>query len=149
MTSSVAALLSEDRWTVASDIECPEPYIIRFREPVLTAPDTHSHPHRLSILWAFADEGSNELPTPAQDDEMARFETHLCEAQETDGHAIHTVVITSDGARQWVFYTADVPECGERIGRMPHYDGPYPIELCADEDPGWSYLRRDILQIEP
>jgi hypothetical protein len=76
---------------------------------------------------------------------MVSFERRLANAWEDDCLAVLTAVLTFDGARQWVYYTKDVPECGRRLNSMPQEPEPYPIELTAEQDPDWSYLRDQIL----
>lgn len=66
-------------------------------------------------------------------------------AYEHDFHAVLTAVITTNGARQWIFYTSDIDECGQRLTAMPQENEPYPIELTADDDPDWSFLRQNVL----
>jgi hypothetical protein len=58
-------------------------------------------------------------------------------------------VLTFDGARQWVFYSGDVGECGRRLEAMAQNAEPYPIEIDAFDDPTWQYLRTQILKGVP
>ncbi|WP_146400765.1 DUF695 domain-containing protein [Pseudobythopirellula maris] len=143
----VKQLLKDDQWAVAEIQHTSGPGLIRFRQPVLAPRDCRSHPHRLSITWAYAEEGSGQqLPDNEVGQEMGRFEDHLTAAVEADAHAVLTGVLTFDGARQWVFYTRDVSEFADRLSRIPDYHGePYPIELETDYDATWSYLRDQIL----
>jgi hypothetical protein len=86
------------------------------------------------------------MPDSETSKEMTRLEHHLCEAVQHDAHAVLTAILTFDGARQWVFYTFDVKEFGQRLSVIPDYYGePYPIALTTKEDPTWSYLREQIL----
>ena len=77
---------------------------------------------------------------------MKVFEERFCQAVEQDACAVLSAVLTFDGARQWVFYTDDVKGCAERLGAMPQETEPYPLELTAQDDPEWSYLRDEILK---
>ena len=85
------------------------------------------------------------MPTHAVSAAMEQFENRLCSALEVDAHAILAAVLTFDRARQWVFYTGDVPESGWRLEAMPQNTDPYPIELDAFDNPTRKYLRDDIL----
>jgi hypothetical protein len=51
-----------------------------------------------------------------------------------------------DGARQWVFYTANLQECRARLNAMPQEQQRYPIELDAFDDAEWDYLRNEIIR---
>jgi hypothetical protein len=144
--SPVLDAIKKSTWTLiqmTSD-EGPPSYL-RLREPVLSATETGSHRHLLQVLWAYADEDSGAMPTEADADAMKAFEDLLCKAWEHDGLAILTAVLTFDGARQWIFYTHDVNKCAERLEGMPQQDEPYPVELTTRPDPGWMYLRDEVL----
>jgi len=108
--------------------------------------ETEGYEHRLLVVWPYADEGMGDLPSENDQAQMQVFEDSLCDAWERDGLAVLTAVLTFDGARQWVFYTRNVDECGERLSAMPQEAEPYPIELTTEPDPKWSYLREQILQ---
>ena len=120
------------------------PVLIRFREPLLATTNTQGYEQVLTVLWAYADEGSGALPDEATSAELTSFEDHLCEAFEHDAHAVLAAVVTTDGARQWIIYSDDIDECGQRLTDMPHGDGPYPIEMQTDADPEWSYFRDTV-----
>jgi hypothetical protein len=85
------------------------------------------------------------MPAADVSQRMPVFEDRLCGAWECDGLAVLTAVLTFDGARQWVFYTADAPACGQRLNGMPQESEPYPIELDVFDDPEWAYLRNDVV----
>jgi hypothetical protein len=105
--------------------------------------------HVLKIVWPYADENTGALPTRADSEQMADFENRFCCAVEHDALAVLTAVLTLDGARQWVFYTRDVQECSDRLNSMPQQVEPYPLELTAERDPEWRYLRDQILKRVP
>jgi len=147
-TFTVSRLLEQGAWSLArSHDDSSAFFLLRFRTPVLLPAEVESHPTRLAILWAFADEDSGAVPDPRTQEAMTVFEDRICSAFESDALAVLTAVLTFDGARQWLFYTRDVNECGRRLNAMPQEREPYPIELAAQTDPGWSYLRDEFLSV--
>jgi hypothetical protein len=86
------------------------------------------------------------MPDALASEAMGTFENRLCSAWERDALAFLAAVLTYDGARQWVFYTSDVAECGRRLHEMPQEIDPYPIELTTESDPQWQYLHEQILR---
>jgi Family of unknown function (DUF695) len=142
---SVPQLIANDQWAGAEVHADGGLALIRFRTPVLGGSEMPGYPNLLTVVWAYDEEGSGALPDSMLSEEMATFENRICDAFEADNHAVLVAVLTFDGARQWVFYTGDVAECGDRLSRMPHDDGPYPIELNTREDAKWEYLRNEIL----
>jgi hypothetical protein len=89
------------------------------------------------------------MPSTTDSVDMGQFEDRLCEVLEADAQAFLAAVFTFDGARQWVFYTADIEECRRRLEAMPQNAEPYPIEIDAFDDPTWQYLRTQILKRVP
>ena len=120
-------------------------FVCRWRTPVLGPPDIDGYHKVLKVIWAYAEVGAGDMPSSDDSEAMGVFEDRICEAFEHDGHAYLAAVLTFDGARQWVFYTADVPECGRRLANMPQEEERYPIELSAESDPTWSWLRENVL----
>ena len=150
MTASTPKdLITADRWTVAETEAPPRLGIIRFRTPVLGPDQVKGYPRCLRILWGYADEGSGALPDVPTTDRLQTFENSVVDALEQDAVAVLTAVLTFDGARQWVFYTADVPTCAARIEGLPQEREPYPIAIDVFEDPEWRYLRDEILATVP
>jgi hypothetical protein len=143
---TVVEVLRHDRWAAAEGRTETGPWLLRFRTPVLLPGEGGEHRHRLSVLWAYGPEASGELPSEADAKAMGVFEDRLCGAWERDGLAFLSAVLTFDGARQWLFYTYDVSECGQRLNDMPQEEERYPIELTADEDPTWDFLHSQMLK---
>jgi hypothetical protein len=145
LVSLVRRILAHDAWATSDGTLETGPFIVRFRTPIVQAGQAQGHRRCLVVCWPYADEGSGAMPTRSDSAAMEVFENRICHAWEHDGLAILAAVLTFDGARQWVFYTEDVGECGERLNAMPQERDPYPIELTTEEDPDWAYLREQIL----
>ena len=142
----VSQVLRHDAWAGSDGIRNGIPFIIRFRIPVVLPDEGGSHDQKLAVLWGYADEGSGDMPDESESEAMGTFENRLCSAWENDALAFLAAVLTYDGARQWVFYTRDVAECGRRLHEMPQEQDPYPIELTTEPDPRWEYLHEQILR---
>src|SRR5437879_4321345 len=110
MTASTPReLITADRWALAESAGRAGVALIRFRTPVLHLDQVGGYPRCLRIVWAYADEGSGAHPDAATTDQLQVFENRVVNALENDALAVLTAVLTFDGARQWVFYTADIP----------------------------------------
>ena len=139
-------LIRIDSWSVAT-VDAPDGQaVIRYRTPLTPRRHIDQFDRVLSITWVYADEGIGAHPTREDAVAMDAFENAACGALEQDALAILTAVVTFDGARQWVFYTFDVPACGERINSLPQDDEPYPLELTTRSDPNWDYLHEEVLK---
>ena len=147
--NKVIDVLRSDVWTGVEGQNDIGPFLLRYRTPVLAPPDTKGYGRVLKIVWPYADENTGAMPTADDSEQMAEFENRFCEVVEHDATAILTAVLTFDGARQWVFYTGDIQQCGIRLNSMPQNDEPYPVELTTEQDPQWGYLREEILKVVP
>lgn len=145
--SKVLQVLQHDSWAVAEGTNGDDVFVLRFRTPIIRAGEGGSHPQCLTVVWPYAENGSGAMPDADADEAMSSFENRLIEAWEAGGVAFLAVVLTFDGARQWVFYTNDVDTCAQRLNDMPQEEEPYPIELAADEDPDWDYARDQIISL--
>jgi hypothetical protein len=148
-TRNVRAVLRADTWTLEKGNAEAGPLVLRYRTPILGPDGVEGYNRVLRILWPYEAEDTGAMPSIDDSTEMELFEDRLCVAVEIDAHAFLCAVLTYDGARQWVFYTQDVGECGRRLEGMPQNAEPYPIEIDAFDDPTWQYLRTQILKRVP
>ncbi len=144
--TSVQDLIAHEQWTGIQGTVETGPYILRFRTPLLEPSQVAGYPRCLRVVWSYDAEGSRAMPDAHTSDQMRIFENRLCAAWEHDALAVLTAVLTFDGARQWVFYTADAGACGARLNAMPQESDPYPIELDVFDDSSWDYLRNQIVR---
>ncbi len=149
MSNPVTELLKADRWSGAEVPTDSGVALIRYRTPVLSGHEARGYSKVLKVVWAYAPEGSGAMPTQDDSSRMEVFENRFCQAVEHDAQAVLVAVLTFDGARQWVFYTRDVRECGTRLHAIPQEAERYPLELTAEADPEWQYLREHILKQVP
>jgi hypothetical protein len=141
----VERLLQHDAWAASDGETDGGPFILRFRTPVMEAGETEGHPRLVVVCWPYAPDGAGAMPDDTTSSAMGVFEDRICAAWECDCLAVLAAVLTFDGARQWVWYTHNVDECGKRLNDMPQEVDAYPIELTTEEDPDWNYLRDQIL----
>lgn len=143
--AEIAKVLKEDKWSLTKGEYEGKPVMVRYREPLLTVSDISGYDQLLRIVWPYGGEEESGMPSDRDLTKLDEFEEHLCEALEKDGKAICGAVITTWGYREWVFYTGDFEECNERIAKIPQQRSPYPIEVEAEHDEEWHYLRENIL----
>lgn len=144
-SQQISEAVARDMWAVAEGTHHGKPLLIRFRQELRSITDLTGYPLLLQITWPFAETDGTGLPDDPASSHMELFENRIAEAFERDCHAVLTAVITNDGSRQWLFYTSDIEECGRRLTDMPQERERYPIELTAEDDPCWTYLREKVL----
>ena len=141
--SEVGHLLRTDDWAVADGVTDRGAITVRFRTPVLAAGQGRSHPQALQVLWTYGDEGGG--PDEMLERRMAAFEDRLIERLEADGVAVAVSVVTHDGTRQWLFYTADLTECSQRLHDLSVEFGESTLEFNTQHDEQWDYLHHEVL----
>jgi len=142
--SSVCELIERDHWVVREGLAENGLWVLRVRDPLLQPHQTASHPCCIRVVWEYAQQDLGAMPDDATLGRLDAFEDLLCASWESDATAVLTAVLTLDGARQWVFYSADVDECGNRLNALPQEREPYPLELDAFDDKAWDYLREIV-----
>ena len=144
-SKQIADVVNEDSWAIAEGDHEGKPVLVRFRHKLRNVTDVSGYPQLLQITWPYEEADESGMPEAEDSNAMELFEEHMIAAFEHDQHAVLTAVITTDGVRQWIIYTGDLEECGKRLSAMPHEQDEYPIELVADDDPEWEFLREEIL----
>jgi hypothetical protein len=144
-SKQIANILKKDNWALAEGVHEDKPLVIRFRPDLRMVTDFRGYPLLLEIAWPFDSPDESGLPCEEEVAAMDQFEERILDAYECDAHAVLTAVITTNGARQWFFYTSDADECGQRLADMPQEEELYPVELTAEDDPNWSFLLEAVL----
>lgn len=121
--------------------------MFRFREGFCDVTDYAGYSRLLIITWGYVHDGSSGIPDEEELSQLKDFENHFVDAFEHDFLAVLTAVLTENGTRQWWVYTSDVAECERRINAMPQLAERYPIELAAQTDTSWEFLKNKIKTI--
>jgi hypothetical protein len=132
-------------WAAAEGEFDNHPLLMTFREIPETFPKSN-YPHRLNIFWTMSEPDENGLLTEQEFPAIEVFEDRLLQAVEHDEQSILVCVITCNGQREYIFYTADVEGFRERLTDMPQAEERYPIEIHRYDDPGWNYFESVILK---
>lgn len=125
-------------WSIAVGIHEGKPLYIRSRNFPFTFTRA-SYPQRINIFWTMSEVGSEGLPLEFEFERLETFENRLVGAVEQDKHSLLSVVLTTNGQREFVFHTADVSGFLSRLKNMRQEDSRYPIELQRFDDVDWEY----------
>ncbi|RLS35213.1 MAG: DUF695 domain-containing protein [Planctomycetota bacterium] len=143
-SSQVQEAITRDQWKVAEGEDGDQPLVVRFRSELRTVEDVSGYPHLLLVNWNYESD-ERGMPKDSELESIDDFEDLLTDALEKDFQSALVCVITTEGSRQWVFYSSSVDEAAVRINAMPQKEKPYPIELLADDDEEWMYFKDNIL----
>ena len=139
----LATIIEIDQWAIAEGTHNELPLMIRFRSKLTPAIDVSSHPQLIRIYWEFGSHASG-MPSNSDSEDMEVFENRLVEALESDLAGILTSVITTNGYREWVYYTTSIDTFAARLHNMPQEQEPYPIKIETEADPNWDYYFNSV-----
>ena len=126
-----------DRWSVAEGTLNRTTAIVRVRRG---RPSHHGEmPTRLQVFWKMTEAEEDGMPSEAESFRLERFEDRICSAIDHDGQSILMLALTSNGQREFVFYTKDPEEFLARLTAMPQEKERYPVRIQAHSDPEWSF----------
>src|SRR6185369_2766282 len=100
-------------WAAAEGESDNHPLLMTFREIPETFPKSN-YPDRLNIFWTMSEQDENGPLTEQEFAAIEVFEDRLLQAVEHE-QSILVCVITCNGQREYIFYTADVEGFRERL----------------------------------
>lgn len=93
------------------------------------------------VIWRFDPDVNNGLPSSEVLDSMEEFENRILEvADEQRWWGTGVAVVTTDGTREWRFYTPDAGTFVTEFSNALAGYGPYPLELTQCQDEDWTAL---------
>ena len=133
----------DNRWVIADGTLNELPITIHTREDWQQTAKSGRFPICVQIAWqANSRNESNAYPSLQEMQQVELFHYQLQSQFEKQGHTIIAMVITHDGVNQWVVYTDDVEHIKNDLNQLVAPEKGFPIEVVADEDPGWSTFNK-------
>lgn len=133
----------DNRWVNADGTLNELPIVIRYREDWQQAANSGQYGICVQIAWnASSRDDSNAYPAQTEMEQIELFHHQMQNKLEGTGNSIVVMVITHDGVNQWVLYTQDLDKIQEELNALSAPPDGYPIEIVADEDPGWDTFKK-------
>lgn len=143
-------MLINNRWVRASGSLQDKPISIQFRDDWQLARDHGDYTLCVQIAWhAESIDDSTGFPGAAEQARIVAFTEQLQARLEPGEGSFVVMMITHSGINQWIIYTRDLDTLRAGLDSMPVSDGLYPIEVVADEDPGWQTFQQVHERIDP
>ncbi len=141
--ADLSTVIKNDEWAVAEGVHNDLPLMIRFRNKLVPNVNVSALPRLIQIYWNYSEHESG-MPSEAESQSMEVFENRLVEALESDISGILAAAITTNGYREWVYYTQSTDIFAKKLHNMHQEIDPYPIEIEADSDPEWNYFFNQV-----
>jgi len=133
----------DNRWVIADGTLNDLPITIHSRENWKETADKGHLFICIQIAWLSSQR--NEINGHPALHEMQKIEVFHHQIQsklEKQGHTVIAMVITHDGVNQWVIYSDDIEQFKTDLSQLDAPMGGFPIEIVADEDPGWETFKK-------
>ena len=141
------ALACEDVWFTATAEQDGRTIIFRSRKGPPCGVAIHEFPVHVSVLWPYKPANDGGMPDAATNAGQIDLEDALI-ALDHAGHSHLMLVITGNGAKEWIWYARDFDDWIGRLNGALRAHPAYPIDIEYQSDPEWS-LYRDFINWMP
>lgn len=126
------------KWTVTHGIVHGRPLVARYRTETPAGIAKEDYPHLVSIVWRYEPSNEAGMPCEADDQSMTEMEDLLDPAIEVAGEGFLTVVVTTDGRREWMWQARNA-EAFQRLMNDALKGRPiFPLDITRDDSPDWG-----------
>jgi hypothetical protein len=136
---------ANDHWSVAEAQKNGRPLIIRYRSQRPEGIDPAKYPYLLSATWGYNSANPAGLPSEQDQALMSQFEDALETGLESSGSAYLMVVLSGNGARDWLWYSRGEDDSMQKVNQALKGHKPYPVQFSVQRDPKW----RAYTQFQP
>src|SRR5438045_1965863 len=131
-----ADLNIEDSWRVAQGTYEGHSLILRYRDGVAALAGHPDYGHHVGVVITFAHPQPNGYPGRDEIAVLNHFEESLGVLEENN-ESILVAVLTTNGMREYVLYTADPVGAAARYAAV-EVPPSYQVEMLARADPEWE-----------
>ena len=135
-------LALEDSWSVSAGGRQGRPLIVRVNQGVAPAVRHPDYAHQVGVAVPLNDPDGTGLPGMDESEQLAGIEKSLAERLEEGRHCLFVATITTDGMREFVFYTSDPEETRRRVEAVGNDVDTHQLQLMIQTDPKWKVYRQ-------
>jgi hypothetical protein len=125
-------------WSVAQGQYNGAPLFVRIRQGARAVFAGGAYMHRVGIAVPLREPDRNGLPQGAEFNDLARIEDILASALEREGKSVHVLSITTNGMREYVFYTSDPDGVSGAFLTLQAQVRSHQLQLSIEPDPMWE-----------
>ena len=127
----------ESKWTVLQGEHQGRAMVVRRNETAKTL-DRARYPHRVGVAVPLRAPDSAGLPTQAEADQLNQIEDALVARLESDAAAVHVLVVTMGGVREFVFYAKDPAVANRHLHAVRAGTASHELQSYVENDPTWT-----------
>jgi hypothetical protein len=131
------SILPDGPWSVLEGEYDERPMFVRLNAGAGAIAKSATLAHRIGIAVALLSPNDEGLPTSSESAVLVSIEDALCDSLRAGTDVILTVVITTSGMREFVFYCAVSAHVSSAVTSVRERFPSYEIQLIEENDPEW------------
>jgi hypothetical protein len=137
-----------DVWCIATGTENGFPLIVRFRNTVPQGVRPEDYPELITVGWNY-NPRANGMPEAEDNSRLEELENLLDKCIESKRQGFMMMAETSNGRRQWQWYSRDQNEFNKLLSAAVLGKPPIPIEISYSVDREWAAYRTIQRRVKP
>ncbi len=136
--------MSKSKWSILSGQESEKPIIVRRNNSVQQYTENSDFIYRVGISIRLLEPTEAGLPSKEEMNSLDQIEDELNNQLEKDGNSIQVLVITTDGMREFVYYTRNSELIEQVIYNIRNKFTYHEIQFYVKKDKEWSVYKEFI-----
>ena len=134
---SLARLPIDGPWSIAEGEHSGGIMIVRMNIGYRDYKRVPGYEHQVGIAVPLAKVEANGLPRPTEGAILNEIEEVICNSLEEQAESLFVAVITTDGMREFVFYTREPDRVKERMMELRERIPSHELQLSIQSDRDW------------
>jgi Family of unknown function (DUF695) len=144
MNPELANLNVEDSWSVCEGEYRGKPLIVRINTGLRPLVADSRYQHRIGAAVQFMSAGDDGLPSGEESWQVSEIEDLIAAALEAHHESVFAAVITTNGIREFVFYTSDPDAAEKKLVALAEKIDSHEIQRVIHLDADWIVYRQFV-----
>ena len=132
----------EGRWSVSQGTYEGKPLFARINMSLKSLVGHPEYSSQVGVAVPLHTPNEHGFPTQKESEELNSIEDSLCSELLVDNESLFAVVITTNGMREFVFYTSDPTSAQAKVAKVSQLVTGHEVQLMVQPDPEWNVYKR-------
>ena len=133
----IEELVIEEEWGLSQGIYQDKAIFIRANRGLKKIARHPQYPHQVGVAVPLNNPNEHGLPIRAEGEQLNDIEDQLVDALEVNNESIFAGAISTNGMREFVFYTSNPDQVTEKFKALQDKIATHEIQLLIQEDKDW------------
>ncbi|MEN8241234.1 MAG: DUF695 domain-containing protein [Chloroflexota bacterium] len=134
---SIEELVIKEEWGLSQGTYQDKAIFIRANKGLKKIARHPQYPHQVGVAVPLNNPNEHGLPISAEGEQLNEIEDQLVDALEVKNESVFVGAISTNGMREFVFYTSDPEQVIEKINAVQEKTETHKIQLIIQEDKDW------------